>query len=80
MTSNERFVVDTNVVVSAVLSPKPIPRQAFDLAFTRGIVLASDSTLAELDDVLRRPKFERYISDRGAIEICSPAYSGYNNC
>ncbi|MEL6159298.1 MAG: putative toxin-antitoxin system toxin component, PIN family [Cyanobacteria bacterium J06627_32] len=63
MTSNERFVIDTNVVVSAVLSPRSIPRQAFDLAFTLGSVLASDSTLAELDHVLRRPKFSRYITE-----------------
>ena len=63
MTSSERFVIDTNVVVSAVLSPRSIPRQAFDLAFVLGSVLASDSTLAELDDVLCRPKFSRYITE-----------------
>jgi predicted nucleic acid-binding protein len=27
--SSERFVLDTNVIVSAVLSPRSIPRQAF---------------------------------------------------
>ena len=63
MTSSERFVIDNNVVVSAVLSPRSIPRQAFDLAFMLGSVLASDSTLAELDDVLCRPKFSRYITE-----------------
>jgi uncharacterized protein len=62
VTSSERFVLDTNVIVSAVLSPRSVPRQAFDLAFIRGVVLISDSILAELDDVLHRPKFERYVS------------------
>jgi uncharacterized protein len=63
VTSSERFVLDTNVIVSSVLSPRSIPRQAFDLAFSIGTVLVSDSVLVEVDDVLRRPKFERYVSE-----------------
>jgi predicted nucleic acid-binding protein len=31
--SSKLFVLDTNVIVSAVLSPRSIPRQAFDLAY-----------------------------------------------
>ena len=69
MTKNERFVIDTNVVVSAVLSPRSVPRQAFDLAFAQGIVFVSDSTLLEIEDVLRRPKFERYISERERLQF-----------
>ena len=65
------FVIDTNVVVSAILSPRSIPRQAFDLAFNQGIVLASDSTLNELDSVLRRPKFERYLSESDRLQFLS---------
>jgi uncharacterized protein len=61
--SDECFVLDTNVIVSALLSPRSVPRQAFDLAFARGSVLISDVIIAELDDVLRRPKFNRYISE-----------------
>jgi predicted nucleic acid-binding protein len=51
VTSSERSVLDTNVVVSAVLLPRSVPRQAFDLAFVRGVVLVSDSTLTELNIV-----------------------------
>jgi uncharacterized protein len=63
VTSSERSVLDTNVVVSAVLLPRSVPRQAFDLAFVRGVVLVSDSTLTELNNVLRRPRFDRYVSE-----------------
>jgi predicted nucleic acid-binding protein len=45
VTSSELFVLDTNVIVSAVLSPRSVPRQAFDLAFLLGTVLVSDSIL-----------------------------------
>jgi uncharacterized protein len=61
--SRERFVLDTNVVVSAVLLPRSVPRKAFDLASIRGIVLVSETMLDELDGMLRRPRFERYIPE-----------------
>jgi uncharacterized protein len=67
--SRKRFVLDTNVVVSAVLLPRSIPRQAFDLAFIQGIVLVSESTLDELDEVLRRPRFERYIPEDERLQF-----------
>jgi uncharacterized protein len=69
VTSSERFVLDTNVIVSAVLLPRSVPRQAFDLAFIRGIVLVSDSMLAELDDVLHRSRFERYVSEAERLQF-----------
>lgn len=69
MKSSDLFVLDTNVIVSAVLSPRSVPRQAFDLAFLRGTVLVSDSILVELDNVLRRPKFERYISAERRLQF-----------
>ena len=63
MTSDPRFVLDTGVLVSAVLLPRSVPRQAVDFAFARGIVLASADTIGELDEVLRRPKFNRYLRE-----------------
>jgi hypothetical protein len=36
MTASERFVFDTNVLVSALVFPGSTPRQAFDLAIARG--------------------------------------------
>lgn len=69
MTFDRRFVIDTNVIVSSILSPRSTPRQAFELAFDRGVVLASDSTLSELDRVLCRPKFERYLSEDDRLQF-----------
>jgi putative PIN family toxin of toxin-antitoxin system len=64
-----RVVVDTNVAVSAVLLPGSKPRQAFDLAAKAGRLLLSQSTLMELDEVLRRPKFDKYVSERQRLEF-----------
>lgn len=67
--SELHFVIDTNVAVSAVLMPRSVSRRAFDLAFARGNVLASIATIEELEDVLRRPKFERYVAEERRMQF-----------
>jgi uncharacterized protein len=62
-----RFILDANVLVSAVLSSKSKARQAFNLAIDTGIILMSNPVFAEISEVLRRPKFDRYI-DRARRE------------
>jgi uncharacterized protein len=64
-----RAVIDTNVLVSAVLLPSSVPRQAVDLATEAGKLLLSEATLAELDEVLRRPKFDKYVPEKLRIEF-----------
>lgn len=69
MMSDWRVVIDTSVVVSAALLPRSVPRQAFDLAITRCRVLISASTIFELEEVLRRPKFNRYVIEAERLEF-----------
>jgi hypothetical protein len=59
---SRRYVFDTNVLVSAVLSAHSVPRRAFNSAFTTGTILMSYSIVNELNEVLSRPKFKRYLS------------------
>lgn len=59
---NNRIVIDTNVIVSALVFSTSIPMQAFTLAKTKGILLISVESLSELTDVLSRQKFDRYLS------------------
>ncbi|HEY9694974.1 MAG TPA: putative toxin-antitoxin system toxin component, PIN family [Oculatellaceae cyanobacterium] len=62
MTINDpRFVIDTNVLVSALLFSQSKPRQALDKAQDLGVLLLSSSVFLELEAVLSRPKFNRYI-------------------
>ena len=69
MISNVRVVMDTNVAVSAVLLPRSVPRQAFDRALEHGTVLISSATVAELNDVLRRPQFDKYVHEDERLEF-----------
>jgi uncharacterized protein len=57
------YVFDTNVMVSAILSSNSVPRNAFNFAFTNGIILLSNAVQDELNDVLSRPKFAKYITN-----------------
>jgi putative PIN family toxin of toxin-antitoxin system len=62
MNPNERFVFDTNVLVSALLFAESKPAQAFFLALQRGILLTSLAALYELSNVLHRKKFDKYLT------------------
>lgn len=53
---------DTNTMVSALLFESSKPAQALFKALHTGSVLSSLATLEELADVLRRPKFDVYVS------------------
>lgn len=64
-----RVVIDTNVAISAVLLPRSVPRQAFDAALSTGKLLVSESTVAELDEVLRREKFNKYVAEASRLEF-----------
>jgi putative PIN family toxin of toxin-antitoxin system len=76
-----RCVIDTNVFVSGAVFSTSIPRQAVSKALRGGLLLFSEQTMDELMDVLRRPKFDRYVTReertifldqiRGAAEFVS---------
>ena len=57
-----RIVIDTNVIVSALIFFSSNSMQALTFARENGVLLTSIDTLAELNDVLSRPKFNRYIT------------------
>ena len=58
-----RCVLDTNVLVSALLSPGSKSRMAVDRAHREGAILLSLGTLTELFEVLSRKQFRGYIDE-----------------
>jgi putative PIN family toxin of toxin-antitoxin system len=57
-----RWVLDTNVLISRLLTPRGVAASAVDRAMSMGVLLVSDVTLQELTQVLMRPRFDRYVS------------------
>ncbi|PYS33601.1 MAG: putative toxin-antitoxin system toxin component, PIN family [Acidobacteria bacterium] len=62
MKSRDRFVFDTSVVVSAVLISSSHPAKAFRKARQIGDILLSLPVAEELNEVLGRGKFDRYLT------------------
>lgn len=57
-----RIVVDTSVLISAAISPQGSPRRALVYAARSGTLLSSEATLEEFASLLRRAKFDPYLS------------------
>jgi putative PIN family toxin of toxin-antitoxin system len=62
MSEQPRFVFDTNTLVSAALFQDSVPDQALRRGLATGDILISSATIAELSEVLSRPKFDRYLT------------------
>ncbi len=69
MPSELRFVFDTNAVVSALLLKHSVSRQAFDQAIASGDLLLSLAVITELNDVLKRDKFDKYITEEERMQF-----------
>jgi len=63
MKNERRFVFDTNVIISAALIKNSVSRQAYDMASRHGMLYASRSIIAELQEKLSLEKFNKYISE-----------------
>jgi putative PIN family toxin of toxin-antitoxin system len=55
-----RYVLDTNLIISAIIFPESAPGRALRIA-QAGTILASDATKLELIAVIERPRFDRYV-------------------
>lgn len=62
MTTERRLVIDTNLWISRLLLPGGTAARAVDHGLAWGMPLMSEATLAELADVLSRPRFDRWVS------------------
>ena len=60
MSALRRVVFDTSTLASAALRVGSVPHRALAHALSTGEVCASAATLAELEQVLRRAKFDQY--------------------
>ncbi|BFM41139.1 putative toxin-antitoxin system toxin component, PIN family [Synechocystis sp. LKSZ1] len=64
-----RYVFDTNVIISALLFEKSKPAQALRYALVKGEVLLSLDLLEELNEVLGRERFNRYLTSEEREEF-----------
>ena len=63
------LVFDTNTLISAILIWGSLPDIALTEAIHSGTLLFSDDTFAELQQVITRQKFDKYVSIATRIEF-----------
>ena len=71
MSRIRRVVLDTSTLVSAALRIGSVPHQALLKALGSCDVCASAETLAELEEVLGRDKFDRYLDRESRLSFVS---------
>lgn len=59
--TRERVVIDTNVLISGLLSTTSTPAQAVEKAVTKAQLIATIETLRELIQKLHSPTFDGYV-------------------
>jgi len=67
--ARRRFVLDTNTLASAYLFPNSSPGKALDFVLGHAVLLMSLAVASEVADVLRREKFDRYLTLRRREEL-----------
>lgn len=63
MKKNKGFVLDTNVLISALLIKNSPAIQVIETIEKLGIILYSEITFLELEQVLNRRKFKKYFTE-----------------
>jgi uncharacterized protein len=61
--NHKLIVIDTNVLLSAVLSPNGTSRKALNKVYKEFKIAQSDETYQELNTRICKRKFDKYISD-----------------
>jgi hypothetical protein len=69
MPTKPRLVFDTNACVSAALLKRSVTRRAFDKALDEGELLVSIETIDELNEVLGRADFAKYVTEDERLEF-----------
>jgi putative PIN family toxin of toxin-antitoxin system len=64
----ERTVLDTNILISAMLTPVT-PFRVLDWVLENGVLIFSDETFRELADRIGKRKFDRYVSQSRRLEM-----------
>jgi len=57
-----RLVIDTNILISGLMSVNSLPQQVFDYATSQAILLISNEVQSEIENVISRPKLQKYIT------------------
>jgi putative PIN family toxin of toxin-antitoxin system len=67
MNFDKKIVIDTGTLLSASFRIGSVPSQAYLKALREFTVCVSEATLAELENVIQRDKFDKYLDLNGRL-------------
>ncbi len=62
-------VVDTSVILSAAILPGSVPGRVIDFVLDHWRLMHSAATIAEADRILRKPRFDRYCTEKDRLDF-----------
>lgn len=62
ITHKKKYVIDTNVIISRLMIPNSNPTKAVQYVLNNGMLLLSDEIIEEIDKILFKSKFDKYLS------------------
>ena len=69
MSQTEKFVIDTNIIISSLFVRNSITFKVIEKARSKGLLIFSEETFLEFELVLLRKKFDRYFSKEERLQI-----------
>jgi putative PIN family toxin of toxin-antitoxin system len=75
MSRNNRFIADTNILLSSLFISGSTTFKALEKASSKGSLLFSDDTFLEFELVLFRKKFDKYFSKEERLQIIEKFYA-----
>jgi len=75
MSRTEKFIIDTNILLSSFLIRNSITFKAMEKARSKGLLLFSEETFLEFELVLFRKKFDKYFSEEERLQIVEKVYN-----
>jgi putative PIN family toxin of toxin-antitoxin system len=75
MSRTERFVIDTNMLLSSLFVRDSTTFKALEKARNKGELLFSEATFLEFELVLFRKKFDKYFSKEERLQIIEKIHS-----
>lgn len=69
MNSSKKYICDTNILLSSLISSSSPPAQTVDFIKDNGLFSFSKETFSEFEEVLKRPKFDKFLSKERRINF-----------
>jgi len=74
MSSFKKYICDTNILLSSLISSSSPPAQTIDFIKDNALFSFSKETFSEFEEVLKRPKFDKFLSKEKRLNFINEVF------